>query len=84
MSIVERLSYSQRFHFWYLYYKCLGRPFLRGSIIGGSTVVFFSFQEYEEAERCVDRVLQMEPTNRQANQLKKLIVKKIRKGKTSD
>ena len=37
-------------------------------------------QEYEEAERCVDRVLQMEPTNRQAKQLKELVTKKIRRG----
>jgi hypothetical protein len=39
-----------------------------------------TFQEYEEAERCVDRILQMEPSNRQANQLKQLITKKIRRG----
>ena len=37
-------------------------------------------QEYESAERCVDRVLLMEPNNYQAKQLKELIVKKLRRG----
>ena len=37
-------------------------------------------QEYESAERCVDRVLQMEPNNYQAQQLKELIIKKLRRG----
>ena len=37
-------------------------------------------QEYELAARCVDRVLQMEPNNYQAKQLKDLITKKIRRG----
>ena len=37
-------------------------------------------QEYESAESCVDRVLQMEPNNYQAKQLKALAVKKIRRG----
>ena len=37
-------------------------------------------QEYESADRCVDRLLQMEPNNYQAKQLKELIVKKLRRG----
>ena len=37
-------------------------------------------QEYESAERCVDRVLLMEPNNYQAKQLKELVVKKLRRG----
>ena len=37
-------------------------------------------QEYEAAQSCVDRVLQMEPNSRQANQLKQLISKKIKRG----
>lgn len=37
-------------------------------------------QEYESAERCVDRILQMEPNNYQAKQLKELIIKKLRRG----
>lgn len=39
-----------------------------------------SVQEYESAERCIDRVLQMEPNNYQAKQLKELIIKKLRRG----
>jgi fission 1 protein len=34
-------------------------------------------QEYESADRCIDRLLQMEPNNYQAKQLKELIVKKL-------
>ena len=37
-------------------------------------------QEYESAERCVDRILQMESNNNQAKQLKELIIKKLRRG----
>ena len=39
----------------------------------------YKLEEYELAEQCVDRVLQMEPNNYQAKQLKKLITKKIRR-----
>ena len=42
--------------------------------------VFFT-QEYESADRCIDRLLQMEPNNYQAKQLKELIVKKLTRGK---
>ena len=37
-------------------------------------------QEYEAADRCIDRLLQMEPNNYQAKQLKDLIVKKLTRG----
>lgn len=37
-------------------------------------------KEYEAAEKCVNRVLHMEPHNYQAKQLKTLINKKIKKG----
>ena len=37
-------------------------------------------QEYELAESCVDRVLQMEPNNYQAKQLKECIAKKLKRG----
>ena len=40
-------------------------------------------QEYEEARNCIDRVLQMEPSNYQAQQLKALINKKITRGTNS-
>lgn len=43
-------------------------------------VVVVVVQEYEEAQNCIDRVLQMEPTNYQAQQLKALITKKITRG----
>ena len=45
-----------------------------------SNETMFLSQEYEVAERCVNRVLQMEPNNYQAKQLKDLITKKIRRG----
>ncbi len=37
-------------------------------------------QEYEASQSCVDRVLQMEPNNSQAKQLKQLVSKKIQRG----
>jgi fission 1 protein len=39
----------------------------------------YKLEEYESAERCVDRVLLMEHNNYQAKQLKELIVKKLRR-----
>ncbi|XP_064390012.1 mitochondrial fission 1 protein-like [Halichondria panicea] len=38
----------------------------------------YKLEEYEDADKCVARVLQMEPNNYQAKQLKTLINKKIR------
>ena len=43
-------------------------------------VCIIILQEYESAEICVDRILQMEPNNYQAKQLKELIIKKLRRG----
>ena len=47
-----------------------------------SNIVFVCIhvQEYEASQSCVDRVLQMEPNNMQAKQLKQLVSKKIRRG----
>ena len=44
-------------------------------------ILFLSLQEYESADHCIDRLLQMEPNNYQAKQLKELIVKKLTRGK---
>lgn len=46
-----------------------------------STVMYFLVQEYEASQSCVDRVLQMEPNNNQAKQLKQLVSKKMRRGR---
>ena len=40
----------------------------------------YKLEEFEEADSCVDRVLQMEPNNLQAKTLKQLITRKIRRG----
>lgn len=39
----------------------------------------YKLEEFEEADSCVDRVLQMEPNNLQAKTLKQLITRKIRR-----
>ena len=44
------------------------------------TLHFVQLQEYELSRSCVDRVLQMEPKNMQAKELKQLVEKKIRRG----
>lgn len=45
---------------------------------------YASSQEYEASQSCVNRVLQMEPNNYQAKQLKELVQKKIKRGTCTD
>ena len=52
-----------------------------GFVITNSFLITRCMQEYEASCSSVDRVLQMEPNNYQAKQLKQLVQKKIRRGK---
>lgn len=64
IKIMEGLIEQGRDQRGYYYYMGLGH---------------YKLEEYEEAKNCTDRVLQMEPNNRQAKQLSQLISKKLKR-----